>query len=155
NRLRPCLLLLLVLLSACAPRLQEIGPPVDQPALKEKAIHTADGRNLYLRKWLPWEGEAKDHPKAVILALHGFNDHSGGLALPGKGLARRGFAVYAYDQRGFGRDPDAGIWAGSDAMIADLKTATKLFREKYPGLPIYLLGESMGAAVIMAAEMTP
>jgi alpha-beta hydrolase superfamily lysophospholipase len=91
----------------------------------------------------------------VILALHGFNDHSGGLSLPGHGLARRGFAVYAYDQRGFGKDPEAGIWAGSDQMIADLKTATKLLHAKYPGRPLYLLGESMGAAVIMAAEMTP
>jgi alpha-beta hydrolase superfamily lysophospholipase len=91
----------------------------------------------------------------VILALHGFNDHSGGLALPGHGLARRGYAVYAYDQRGFGKDPEAGIWAGSDQMIADLKTATRLLHAKYPDRPLYLLGESMGAAVIMAAELTP
>jgi alpha-beta hydrolase superfamily lysophospholipase len=141
--------------SACAPRLQEVGPPVDPPALTDDAIHTADGADLFLRKWLPWEGPAKDRPKAVILALHGFNDHSGGLALPGRGLARRGYAVYAYDQRGFGKDPHAGIWAGSDRMIADLKTATALLHAKYPDRPLYLLGESMGGAVIMAAEMTP
>jgi alpha-beta hydrolase superfamily lysophospholipase len=146
---------LLLLLPACAPRLQEIGPPVDRPALTDDAIHTADGADLFLRKWLPWEGPAQDRPKAVILALHGFNDHSGGLALPGHGLARRGYAVYAYDQRGFGKDPEAGIWAGSDQMIADLKTATRLLHAKYPDRPLYLLGESMGAAVIMAAEMTP
>jgi alpha-beta hydrolase superfamily lysophospholipase len=147
--------LLVLLLSACAPRLQAIGPSVDQPALTDDAIHTADGTDLFLRKWLPWEGAAKDHPTAIILALHGFNDHSGGLSLPGHGLARRGYAVYAYDQRGFGRDPEAGTWAGSDQMIADLKTATKLLKAKYPDRPLYLLGESMGAAVIMAAEMTP
>lgn len=145
----------MLLLPACAPRLQEIGPPVDQPALSEKAIHTADGKDLFLRTWLPWQGPERDRPKAVILALHGFNDHSGGLALPGHGLARRGFAVYAYDQRGFGKDPQAGIWAGSDPMIADLKTTTKLLKAKYPDRPLYLLGESMGAAVIMAAELTP
>jgi alpha-beta hydrolase superfamily lysophospholipase len=149
------LLLLMLSLSACAPRLQEIGPPTGQPALTEKAIHTADGADLFLRKWLPWEGPEQDNPKAVILALHGFNDHSGGLALPGHGLARRGYAVYAYDQRGFGKDPNAGIWAGGDQMIADLKTATKLLHAQYPDRPLYLLGESMGAAVIMAAEMTP
>jgi alpha-beta hydrolase superfamily lysophospholipase len=40
-------------------------------------------------------------------------------------------------------------------MIADLKTATRLLQAKYPDRPLYLLGESMGAAVIMAAEMTP
>jgi len=135
--------------------LQEIGPTTDRPALEDKAIHTADGTDLFLRKWLPWQGPEQEKPKAVILALHGFNDHSGGLSLPGRGLARRGFAVYAYDQRGFGHDPQAGIWAGSDQMIADLKTTTKLLHAQYPDRPLYLLGESMGAAVIMAAEMTP
>jgi len=135
--------------------LQEIGPPVDQPALTDNAFHTADGADLHLRTWLPWQGPEVEKPKAVILALHGFNDHAGGLSLPGRGLARRGYAVYAYDQRGFGHDPAAGIWAGSDAMIADLKTATSLLRAKYPDRPLYLLGESMGAAVIMAAATTP
>jgi alpha-beta hydrolase superfamily lysophospholipase len=148
-------LLLLLLLTACTPRLQEIGPPVDPPALTDRSLHTADGADLYLRKWLPWQGPEQQKPKAVILALHGFNDHSGGLSLPGRGLARRGFAVYAYDQRGFGHDPNAGIWPGSDQMIADLKVATRLLHAKYPDRPLYLLGESMGAAVIMAAEMTP
>ncbi|HYD04684.1 MAG TPA: hypothetical protein VEC60_03120, partial [Reyranella sp.] len=64
----------MLLLSACAPRLQEIGPPVDKPALTDKALHTADGVDLYLRKWLPWQGPEVQKPKAVILALHGFND---------------------------------------------------------------------------------
>jgi len=91
----------------------------------------------------------------VILALHGFNDYSAGFALPGSGLARRGFALYAYDQRGFGRAPQRGIWPGSEQFITDLKSATLLLKQKYPGKPIFLLGESMGAAVIMAAAVEP
>jgi len=142
-------------LAACAPRLQEIGPPIDPPALTDTAFHTADGVDLPLRKWLPWDEPYKSVPKAVILALHGFNDYSAGFALPGHGLARRGYAVYAFDQRGFGRTPQRGVWAGSDQMIADLKAATKLLHAKYPDRPLYILGESMGAAVAMAAAVTP
>ena len=138
-----------LLLAACAPRLQEIGPPVDQPQLTETAFHMPDGVDLPLRKWLPKNGG----PQAVILALHGFNDYSKGMEIPGSGLARRGFAVYAFDQRGFGETPQRGVWPGTDQMIADLKTATVLLRQKYPGLPLYVLGESMGAAVMMAAAV--
>ena len=91
----------------------------------------------------------------MILALHGFNDYSAGFALPGHGLARRGYAVYAYDQRGFGRAPQRGIWPGSDQLIADEKAAVALLRAQYPGVPLYILGESMGAAVAMAAAVMP
>jgi alpha-beta hydrolase superfamily lysophospholipase len=140
-------LLLVLLLAACSPRLQEIGPPVDEPAFTEKAFHTADGVDLPLKIWLPW-----DRPiEGVIVALHGFNDYSRAFDAPGKGLARRGFALYAYDQRGFGRTPARGIWAGTEQMVADLIAAAQLAKEANPGKPLFLLGESMGAAVIMAA----
>lgn len=150
---RPAAFILLpLLLAACAPRLQEVGPPIDQPRLVENsptvsAIHMPDGVDLPLRVWEPWDRPAE----AVILALHGFNDYSKGFAAPGKGMARRGFIFYAYDQRGFGRAPQRGIWAGEQQMIADLKVATRLIRQRHPGLPLFLLGESMGGSVIMAA----
>jgi acylglycerol lipase len=153
--LRGIAILALLLLAACAPRLQEIGPPIDSPALTDKAFHTADGVDLPLRTWLPREEPYKTQPKAVILALHGFNDYSAAFELPGHGLARRGYAVYAFDQRGFGQTPERGVWAGSDAMIADLNAATRLLHARYPGRPLYLLGESMGAAVVMAAAVAP
>lgn len=145
--LQPFAFLLLLALAACSPRLQEIGPPVDQPQFTEKAFHTADGVDLPLKIWRPWDKPVD----GVIVALHGFNDYSRAFDAPGKGLARRGFVLYAFDQRGFGRTPERGIWAGSDQMIADLATATKLAREAYPDKPLYLLGESMGGAVILAA----
>jgi len=145
--LRLAALLLPILLAACAPRLQEIGPPVDTPRLEQTAIHMPDGIGLPLRQWLPW-----DRPtEAAILGLHGFNDYSKGLAAVGKGMARRGFAFYAYDQRGFGASPQHGIWPGETQLIADLRVAARLVKARHPNLPLFLLGESMGGSVIMAA----
>lgn len=143
---------LLLLLSACAPRLQEIGPPIDQPRLSDTAIHTPDGIDLPLREWLPRDESLKvKEIRAVVLAVHGFNDYSKGMTNPAEGLARRGMAVYAYDQRGFGRTPQHGIWPGNEQMIADLRLATDLLHRKYPDKPLFILGESMGASVVMAA----
>ena len=154
KRSRIAFLLLGVLaIGACAPRLQEIGPPIDQPRFSDETFHTADGVDLPVRTWVQWRGEEARKPLGIILALHGFNDHSGGLALPGSGLSRRGFRVYAYDQRGFGRAPNPGIWPGSEQLIADLRTATRLLKARFPDQPLYLLGESMGGAVMMAASV--
>jgi alpha-beta hydrolase superfamily lysophospholipase len=108
-----------------------------------------DGADLPLRVWHPWDRPAE----AVILALHGFNDYSKGFAAPGKGMARRGFIFYAYDQRGFGRTAEPGIWAGQDRMIDDLRIAARLIKARHPDLPLFLLGESMGGAVVMTATV--
>ncbi len=144
---------LLLALAACAPQLQSIGPDIDQPRLADKAIHTADGVTLPLREWLPRDDSLRVKPiKAVVLALHGFNDYSRGMTNLGQGLARRSMAVYAYDQRGFGATPQRGIWPGGERMIDDLRLAIRLLKEKYPDKPFFLLGESMGGSVIMAAE---
>jgi acylglycerol lipase len=108
--------------------------------------HFTDEASLSRREWLP------DRPaRAVILAVHGFNDYSNAFTEFGAFAAEQGIAVHAYDQRGFGANPGAGRWAGTAALIADLEAERARLRARYPDRPVYLLGESMGAAVVMAA----
>ncbi|MFC7542987.1 alpha/beta fold hydrolase [Siccirubricoccus deserti] len=70
-------------------------------------------------------------------------------------FTNRGIAVYAYDQRGFGAAPHRGIWAGGATLAADATVAARLIRARHPGLPLLLLGESMGAAVLVLAASGP
>lgn len=68
-------------------------------------------------------------------------------------MAGRGFAVYAVDVRGFGQ------WAkrkGQDtvdfeACLLDIEQALKSLRKAYPGVPVFMVGESYGRACTMAA----
>jgi len=87
----------------------------------------------------------------VIIGVHGFNDYSYFFEQPAEYFRNHGIACFAYDQRGFGAAPNRGVWAGSDTYAADLKSFARLVRQHYPGLPIYMLGESMGGAVVIAA----
>lgn len=98
------------------------------------------------RAWIP-EGEAE----AVILALHGFNDYSRAFADFGEAAEGAGIAVHAYDQRGFGANGDAGFWAGTGTLTADVARRVADLRDRYPERPLYLLGESMGGAIAIAA----
>ncbi|MGA8756715.1 MAG: lysophospholipase [Stellaceae bacterium] len=112
----------------------------------DSAFITSDGQPLPLRKWLP-----DTSIRAVILGLHGFNDYSQAFEIPGKAWAKDGIATYAYDQRGFGGAPERGLWPGRAALAADVATACSILRRLYPGVPLYLLGESMGGAVAIVA----
>jgi alpha-beta hydrolase superfamily lysophospholipase len=133
-----------------------IAAPVEA-RLNETRFVTDDGLELPLRAWLPDAVRDGRQPRAVILALHGFNDYSKAFEAAGEFWAGQGIATYAYDQRGFGAAPNRGYWAGAPAMIADLRAAIGLLRAAYQGVPLYLLGDSMGGAVILtaAAQDTP
>jgi acylglycerol lipase len=113
-----------------------------------------DGAELPLRAWLPADPALRAKPKAVIVAVHGFNEYSHTFDIPGRWWTRYGIATYAYDQRGFGGAPNVGYWAGADSMAKDLGEVARLLRERYPDAPIYYLGESMGAAIVMRALVT-
>ncbi|HLJ64351.1 MAG TPA: lysophospholipase [Stellaceae bacterium] len=146
-RLRAIGLGLCLALGACAETLAPPSPSVlVTPNFSEGNFIAEDGTALSLRMWRP-EGKVT----AAILALHGFNDYSNAFAAAGKRWSEDGIAVYAYDQRGFGRSPVTGTWAGAPAMVRDVANASAIIRERHPGVPLYLLGESMGGAVVMAA----
>jgi alpha-beta hydrolase superfamily lysophospholipase len=155
-------LALLVLISGCAPRTEEeavlagIGTPraaaepAPAPRISQRRFVAADGAVLPLEVWLP-PGLVPDNIRAVILALHGFNDYGNAFAIPAAVWARYGIATYAYDQRGFGRAPERGRWPGRFPLAQDAATAARVLRKMYPGKPLYLLGESMGGAVAIVA----
>jgi alpha-beta hydrolase superfamily lysophospholipase len=132
------------LLAACAPVHQPMGPRVVAPALGADGFTTADGVVLPLRSWLP-----AAQPRAVILGLHGFNDYAHVYRDAGPWWAERGIATYAYDQRGFGAAPRPGIWPGTKTLQADLIDAARAVRTRHPGVPLFLMGHSMGGAVVM------
>ncbi len=115
--------------------------------MEPQNLRAADGAILPMRSWLP-----QGTPRAVILALHGFGDYSAAFRQPAAFWASQGVATFAYDQRGFGGSPDTHYWAGADAMAADAKAAIAILRRRYPGVPVFLLGESMGGSVALAAS---
>ena len=136
-------------LSACAPVVQRAGTPelgFAGPALAPDHFVADDGTRLPLTVWAA-EGE----PKAVVVALHGMNDYANAFHLAAPWWASRGITTYAYDQRGFGRAPQRGVWAGPELMAGDLRTLTALVRARHPDAVVTVLGHSMGGAVAIAA----
>ncbi len=137
------------LLAACAPMQQQFDAQEVEPALTATHARMADGFLLPYRVW-----RAK-RPKAILIALHGFNDYSNAFAAPGAWMRARGITTYAYDQRGFGKTRYRGLWAGAERMADDLAAFTRLVQKRHPGVPVVVMGVSMGGAVAMLAQTRP
>ena len=108
---------------------------------------TGDGLTLPIRSWFP-EAIA---PRAILIGIHGFNDYGRAFESSGQYVSKRGLGLIAYDQRGFGMAPDSGVWAGALQYAEDLRALVYAIGQKYPDIPLYLLGQSMGGAVAISA----
>lgn len=137
-------------LVACAAPVE--GPNHQQAlaAQAAEAFTTDDGVRLAVRTF-----SAGQHPKAVLLALHGFNDYGRSFEGVAHYFAQAGIKTVAYDQRGFGGAPDRGKWAGTQVMVDDFLAVLKSVRRDHPDLPLFVLGESMGGAVVAVALAQP
>lgn len=97
-------------------------------------------------------------PRALLLCVHGLGLYSGSYANFGKRLSRLGINVYAIDVRGFGSWMRNGghDQVDFDGCLNDVKITLQSLRSANPGLPVFLLGESMGGAIALrAASMYP
>ena len=144
----------------------EAPAPTTAPALRDGHFVSFDGAALAFTRWgvknpdqkkSAASGKNQSPPSAIILALHGMNDYA--RTFEGAGpywAAQAGIVTYAIDQRGFGRnefEDDAldGSWPGAPILQADLQSAISALRNAHPSSPLYLVGHSMGAAVILSA----
>jgi acylglycerol lipase len=144
-------LALALLLGACAapPRVRVID--VVPPTVTDGVFVMSDGARLPYREWLPGGGP----PAIVVLALHGIDDSRDAWERPGPLLAAQGIAVIAPDERGFGAATGRGRWPGTATMLSDARAAALAVQDRFPTARLYLAGESMGGAVLMALAASP
>ena len=80
-------------------------------------------------------GAPKADPRAVVLALHGFNDYSRAFAEPAQAFTAARIVTYAYDQRGFWKAPHKGAWSSVAAMtdgeLEALRAERDALRDKF------------------------
>lgn len=106
----------------------------------EGTFTTPDSLTIYHQSWLP-DGA----PKAVVILLHGLAEHSGRYTHVAKALTDGGYAVYALDHRGHGKSDGKRTYVKSYAQYqADILQFRTMVEQQQPGLPLFVLGHSMG-----------
>jgi len=112
-------------------------------------LATPDGVDLFVYCWLPVK-----QPKAVVQIAHGLAEHAARYSRLAGALTSAGYVVYANDHRGHGRTAksadDLGFFAERDGWrkcVDDMWQLNRHIAGQHPGLPIVLLGHSMGATL--------
>jgi alpha-beta hydrolase superfamily lysophospholipase len=99
-----------------------------------------------------WKNPAKP-TKAAMLLVHGLSLHKNTYAAFGKRLADEGIVAYAIDVRGF------GDWVYKkkqrkldfQATLGDIRATLERIHKEVPGVPVFILGESMGGGLAVQA----
>ena len=118
---------------------------------REFTFPSSDGEHqVHAVEWLP-EGAA---PKAVLQLVHGISEYILRYDDFARFLASHGVAVVGSDHLGHGGTArgreEYGFLAqknGWDYLARDVHTLRELMGKRYPGLPYFLMGHSMGSFV--------
>ncbi len=99
---------------------------------------------LYTQQWHP------DNPDAILIIVHGFGEHSGRYMNVVNKLLPEGFSIYSFDHRGHGRSPgNRGHVMSWKEYITDVKLFIEYVRGQQKGLPVFLMGHSMGGMIVL------
>jgi alpha-beta hydrolase superfamily lysophospholipase len=113
---------------------------------REGTFPGSDRTPLYYQAWLPVQA----HTRAVIINLHGLGDHSGLYPNLASHFPARAVALYAFDMRGNGRSPGQRAYLDNwREYRGDLEGFVGRVREWEPGVPLFLLGNSLGGLVVL------
>jgi alpha-beta hydrolase superfamily lysophospholipase len=129
-------------------------PLVELPLIRrvEAPFLGRGGRELFRRAWLP------DEPSACALLVHGYGEHCGRYEHLATWLASRRVAVHAFDHQGHGRSSGTRCYVRrfSD-FLDDAEEALLIARTSHAGLPLFVIGHSMGGLVTasLAVERKP
>lgn len=110
---------------------------------KTEMVETHDGLKLYVVR-----NNASTEPKAVLIILHGLaNEHSlyDAFVQP---FNQQNINVYRFDARGHGKsEGKRGYVKSYWEMAEDLRVIVNLAKQENPGVPVFILGHSMGGHV--------
>jgi alpha-beta hydrolase superfamily lysophospholipase len=112
-------------------------------------LRAADDVELFVYRW-----STTQPPRAVVQIVHGLAEHAGRYARLAQALNAAGYAVYANDHRGHGKTAksaeDLGFFAeqnGWQHVVDDLWQVNRHTASAHPGVPIVMLGHSMGSTL--------
>jgi alpha-beta hydrolase superfamily lysophospholipase len=108
---------------------------------------SADGLEIAAYRW------DADQPRAVVQITHGMGEHAQRYAHVAKAVSEAGYVVYAQDHRGHGASAVAGDLGdlgdgGWPGLVDDIGRLSERIRAEQPGLPLILLGHSMGSFAV-------
>ncbi|HBV88783.1 MAG TPA: lysophospholipase [Desulfosporosinus sp.] len=103
------------------------------------------GTVLYAKEWQP-----ATKSRGVICLIHGLGEHSGRYVNMAQYLTQAGYVLLAYDQRGHGKSLGRrGYTPFYDTLLDDIDRFRRESIKRFPGLPTFLYGHSLGGNLVL------
>lgn len=111
----------------------------------EFEFKTFDGLSLFGQSWQP-----EDQPRAVVCLVHGIGEHSGRYVHVADSLTRAGYTLISFDLRGHGKsEGPRGHISSYEAIMQDISSLLEVTNKKFPQLPLFLYGHSLGGNLVL------
>jgi alpha-beta hydrolase superfamily lysophospholipase len=111
------------------------------PDSREWTLDGSAGR-LSARTW------SDGAPSYVVVLAHGYGEHAGRYEHVAAALVASGATVYAVDHVGHGRsEGERALITDFERVVDDLHEVDLRARAEHPGLPVVLIGHSMGGLI--------
>ncbi|MBA7568977.1 Monoacylglycerol lipase [subsurface metagenome] len=111
----------------------------------EFEFKTFDGLSLFGQSWQP-----EDRPRAVVCLVHGIGEHSGRYVHVADSLTQTGYALISIDLRGHGKsEGPRGHIPSYEAIMQDISSLLEVSNKKFPQLPSFLYGHSLGGNLVL------
>ncbi|MEH1903531.1 MAG: lysophospholipase [Nostoc sp.] len=112
---------------------------------KEGTFQGVGALDLYYQSWHP-DGKVR----AILAIVHGLGGHSDRYSNVIQHLIPKQYAVYGLELRGHGRSPgQQGYINAWSEFREDLGAFLQLIQTQQPGCPVFILGHSLGAVIIL------
>jgi alpha-beta hydrolase superfamily lysophospholipase len=113
--------------------------------ISEWSWKSSDGLDMCSRAWTP-----AGKPKATVVLVHGHGEHVGRYEHVAAALAEKGYALLGFDLRGHGKSGGKrGHTPSYETLLDDIRDFFKQADERYPGLPRFLYGHSLGGNLVL------
>ena len=113
----------------------------DMATSREHTFAGTRGANV-VREW------PHDRPRYLVVMVHGYGEHIGRYEYVADALVRHGAAVYGLDHAGHGKSAgDRVLVEDFEDVVTDVHAVERRARADHPGVPIVVIGHSMGGMI--------
>lgn len=103
-----------------------------------------DGLNIHAQDWKP-DGSIR----GAVALVHGLGEHAGRYQHVAQALNQAGYAMTGFDLPGHGRSGGTRGHASYDGIVTDIDRLLAEVQKRYPGVPVFLYGHSLGGALVL------
>jgi alpha-beta hydrolase superfamily lysophospholipase len=113
-------------------------------------METSDGQSIFVCEW-----SKPENPTANILLVHGLGEHCGRYDHVAQFMINQGYTFTSFDLIGHGKTPGLrGHIPSFDIITKDINQLLHQIEQKYPGLPTFIYGHSLGGLLALYHGIT-